>query len=482
MNTPSQSSSNGHAGRPSAAAPVSLWKKIFFLFDDVESRFPLFFYLACRFRFRLYTVSDIQHYQERRFRRIAEYAKTYSPYFSQLYEKMDIRTPGTVPTVNKKIMMENLTSYNTLGLTREEILEFCGEVERTRDFSKRYRGLNIGMSSGTSGNKGVELVTPREEAYLKAALFARYPFPEGEKINLAFILRVSAPAFSLNFLGHHLSYVSQLQSIDDIMQQLERIQPNVLSAPPSMLKLIANEVAKGRSTIHPKNIISYAEVLYPDVKAEIEAVFRATVYEIYKCTEGPIAVSCRSGSLHINEDLVLVETLNADGTVTPVGYPCQKMVVTDLHKKSQPIIRYELNDLVTISPESCPCGSRFRVIQSIQGRSDDLFWSKEKNTGTWQFIFPDYISRAIITASDHIEEFQVIQQSPEDVFVRLLLKDGVSEEEFDQAPVRSAIEKVFASYHCPRPRVTIVYEKPEVNPRSLKLIRIHRAFTPEGLL
>ena len=407
---------------------------------------------------------------------IAEYAVIHSNFFKRYYANFDLNNFSSLPTVNKKMMMENLTEYNTVGLTEKEILDFCLEIEKTRDFSKRLKGLNVGMSSGTSGNKGIEVVTPREENYLKAALLARFDFPKDKKINLAFILRVSTPAFNLNMFGHKLTYISQLNTIEEINSQLKKLQPNVISAPPSMLKIIAKEVEGGRLIVKPIRLVCYAEVLYPDVKDYLVKVFKCPVHQIYKCTEGPIAISCKYGSLHINEDLVLVETLNNDGTITMPGLPCQKLIVTDLHKTSQPIIRYELNDIITISLNKCSCNSSFRVIEKIQGRADDIFWAKSIKTDEWQYIFPDYISRAIIVASEDIDEYQVIQNSPDDVLVRLQLKNGNDSSHFDKNTIINNINNVFTSYKCRQPKISIVFEKPEFNTNSNKLIRIHRNF------
>lgn len=446
------------------------------IFSDLETKNFLLFYFLCKFRFKYFNKKNIKEYQSRRVKMVVKYAVAHSKFFKKHYSKYNLSNFYSLPTVNKKIMMENLTEYNTVGLTRNEILNFCLEIEKTRDFSKRLWGLNIGMSSGTSGNKGVEIVTPSEENYMKAALFARFDFPKDKKINLAFILRVSAPAFNLNKFGHRLTYISQLNSIDAIRNQLSVLQPNVISAPPSMLKILAKEVENGRLSVKPLRLICYAEVLYPDVKDYLIKVFKCAVHQIYKCTEGPIAISCKYGSLHINEDLVLVETLNKDGTITTPGQPCQKLIVTDLHKKAQPIIRYELNDIITINPGKCACGSSFRIIENIQGRADDIFWAKNINTNEWQYIFPDYISRAIITSSEDIDEYQVIQNSPDDVLVRIQLRDGVNHDSFDSNKIIKNINNVFISYKCKQPKTSIVFGKPEFNKNSNKLIRIHRNF------
>lgn len=446
------------------------------IFRDIETRNFAIFWLLCRLRFKFYSEKQIRRYQERKIRSLLSHSIRKSPFFEGYYKGHDLNKFSSLPVVNKKIMMDNLTGYNTVGLTKEQILDFCLEVEKSRDFSKRLKGFDIGMSSGTSGNKGVEIVSRREERYMKAALFARFDFPKGEKFNLAFILRVSAPAFSLNKFGHTLTYISQLGTVEEICRQLEKVNPNVISAPPSMLKILAREKEHGRLTVQPKRIISYAEILYPDVKSYLHRIFQCPVHEIYKCTEGPIAITCRHGSLHINEDLVLIETLNEDGTETLPGNPCRKLIITDLHKTSQPIIRYELNDIITISPGRCPCGSSFRVIEKIEGRSDDLFWARNAETQSWQFIFPDYISRAIISSSEKIDEYQAIQNSPDDILVRIKLKDRSMQEHFEEEVLINNIGEVFREYHCNPPRVKILFEEPEINRNSNKLIRMRRNF------
>jgi putative adenylate-forming enzyme len=447
----------------------------FMIFSVIETNFAPLFYFTCKYRFNHASRKDIENYQLKKARKVAKYAVKNSKYYRNLYRGRDLNDVWSLPTTNKKVMMENLTDFNTAGLTKKEILDFCLEVEKSRDFSRRLKGISIGMSSGTSGNKGVEITTPREERYLKAALFSRFNFPKKEKVNLAFILRVSSPAFNLNLFGHKLTYVSQLNSIGNIVQQLEKIGPNVVSAPPSMLEILAKELTERRLRIRPQMLISYAEILYPETKKYLKDIFGCPISEIYKCTEGAIAISCKNGNLHINEDLVAVQLLNFDGTPTKPGEPSHKMIVTDLHKTSQPIIRYELNDIITVSQKPCGCGSHFRVIEKIEGRSDDLFWGKRKGTEENQFIFPDYIRRAIITASDKVEDYQAIQKNFDEVLVRIDPKPKSEKFELIKK-IEDNIKEVFSSYKCENPKIQVVFEKPSANEHSGKLIRIHREF------
>jgi phenylacetate-coenzyme A ligase PaaK-like adenylate-forming protein len=149
------------------------------------------------------------------------------------------------------------------------------------------------------------------------------------------------------------------------------------------------------------------------------------------------------------------------------------MLVTNLVKKALPFIRYELNDVVTIRKEPCHCGSSFRVIESIQGRVDDIFWAPHVSGG-YQFIFPDYIRRAIISSSDTILDYRVVQERPDRVVVHLRLEPYADEDETARM-VRERLEDVFQEYGCEAPSVIVRGGLPERG-RGEKLIRVRRDF------
>ncbi|MFR2693157.1 MAG: hypothetical protein ACLTBV_21985 [Enterocloster bolteae] len=59
-------------------------------------------------------------------------------------------------------MMEHFDELNTVGIGREEALEFAVLAERQRNFSPK-QGLTVGLSSGTSGKQGIFLVSDDEK-------------------------------------------------------------------------------------------------------------------------------------------------------------------------------------------------------------------------------------------------------------------------------------------------------------------------------
>jgi putative adenylate-forming enzyme len=436
----------------------------------------LYFFLACKWRFKFMNFKKLEEFQLKKAQEIVKFAYKNSAFFHTHYKGYNLNDVWTLPITNKKLMMENLSDYNTLGFKKQDLIDFCLEIEKTHNYNRRFKGYNLAMSSGTSGNRGIVITSPQEENYLQAALFARFPLPRIIKIKWAFILRVSTPAFNVSKFGQRMTYISQLNTLENIERQLEDLNPNILSAPPSMLHILAKELNASRLNIKPKRIVSYAEVLTPEVKDEIEQTFGVKVHQIYQCSEGPIAMSCKYGNLHIHEDLIYLQTLDFDGKSTNPGEPCYKMIITDLNKRSQPIIRFELDDSIIISESSCRCGSSFRIIEKIIGRTDDLFWAQRRDTDDLQCIFPDYIRRAIITSSDMIEDYQAIQKAYDQILIRILVEAECNAKENLINNVSKNIKSVFASYKCNEPDIKVIFEKPVRNPNSNKLIRIIRDF------
>ena len=435
----------------------------------------LFLFLGMRWRFPRAERKGLEARQLRLAVARARFAARRSPYFRELYRGMDIRDFFSLPTVGKREMMERLGDWTTSGIPREKIMDFCLAAEESRDFGRRLNGYVCVLSTGTSGARGVEMVSRREEILLKAAFLARFPLVAKERLRVAFILRVFSPGLKFHAFGHHVEYVDPLVPFQEMKRRIDEIDPNVLSGPPQALRLLAREKAKGRLSASPKRIVSYGETLWPDVRAEIAKAFGCRVDEIYKCTESAIAMPCGEGRLHVNEDLVLLETLDENGREVAPGRPCTRLLVTDLVKRSCPIIRYELNDIVTISKESCPCGSHFRVIESIQGRLDDLFWLPSATGEGLLPVLPDFIARAVVSYLPEALEWCAVEESPERVVVRVETEEG-GVSPGHEAALSARLATVFAAAGCVVPSIAVEGASTGAGDLDRKFRRVRRAF------
>lgn len=84
-----------------------------------------------------------------------------------------------------------------------------------------------------------------------------------------------------------------------------------------------------------------------------------------------MAYDCEEGWLHVNNDWVILEPVDADYDPTPPGEPSHTVRLTNLANQVQPIIRHDLGDTVVARPGPCPCGNPLLAIR-VQGRRDDV--------------------------------------------------------------------------------------------------------------
>jgi phenylacetate-coenzyme A ligase PaaK-like adenylate-forming protein len=162
----------------------------------------------------------------------------------------------------------------------------------------------------------------------------------------------------------------------EIVEQLNRFQPHFLAGYPSAIRLLAEEAVAGRLQIAPTRVAVGAEPLLPETRDAIERAFCGVdVADIWGSSEvGLAAFSPRRGTpLLLNDDLVILEPVDAEGRPVPVGVRSAKIYVTNLYNHALPIIRYEITDEVTMLDTPDPHGSGHRMIAPVQGRQDDLF-------------------------------------------------------------------------------------------------------------
>ena len=322
-----------------------------------------------------------------------------SPY----YAAIDGRELEDFPVIDKGEFMHRFDVINTLGIPRSVAEPVAERAERERDFTPTIDGVSVGLSSGTSGNRGIFMTTTHERARWVAAILDRVIGWSWRPRRAAFFLRANNNLYAA--AGSRLlqfRFFDLLEPTERHLPRLNDFRPDILIGQPSLLLALAAAVERQELSIGPQKIISVAEVLTPEDRAYLERVFALRLDEVYQCTEGFLAASCSEGNLHFNEDFLIVERKYLDESRTRF-HP----VITDLLRTSQPVIRYELNDIITVPDGPCPCGGPHQVIASIEGRSDDVLRFRDRQ-GVERAVFPDHFRRAIIGAHPGIRNYELV--------------------------------------------------------------------------
>lgn len=405
----------------------------------------LYHYFRAKWRMRMRRKS-LQKWQSKKRLVISQFARAHSQFYREHIGML----------LSKKIMMDHFSSFNTKNINKEEAFKLAISAERTRTFQASLNGVTIGLSSGTSGNRGLFLVSEEEKLSWCGNILAKVlPKAPWRRQKIALFLRANSTLYeTVDSKTLSFAYFDLLEAPEILQQKLKAFSPDILVAPPSMLLLLIGSCS-------PKRVVSVAEVLTAIDEKRLEKAFQQKIFQIYQCTEGFLGFTCSHGTLHLNEDLLIIEKEYIDEyRFIPI--------LTDLFRKTQPIIRYRLDDILVEKKTPCPCGCVFQAIERIEGRCDDLLYVALPYGGS-KPLFPDFVIRKIITASERIEEFEVVQTALHRWEIYLL-------PEFRDAVTKS-LHELFTVLDCLIPDLVFV-DSPFPRLPGAKLRRIRREYAP----
>ncbi len=393
--------------------------------------------------------SELEQWQDRQVKRHLKAILPRSPFYQRLYAGRSVEDWREFPTISKVEMMKHFNELNTVGLDRDRAFELALEAERSRNFVPTIGNVTIGLSSGTSGNRGLFIVQPKETFAWAGNMLAKIlPGSLLDRHRAALFLRANSNLYGSVATGRFsFAFFDLLEPMSTLIHRLQEFSPTLLVAPPSVLRRLAEAQRDGKINLRPIRIFSVAEVLEPEDKAFIEEWFQVPVFQIYQATEGFLGVSCVHGTLHLNEDIVVIQKEWLDEKRRKFS-----PVITDFRRRTQPILRYRLNDILTERAIPCPCGSVFTAIESIEGRCDDMFLFRVEGTQKTIEVFPDFIRRAIITSSPAITEYRAIQDINGDIEIQLAV--DFSQQSCTEIRVRENFQQLCTTLGCVIPKIS----------------------------
>jgi phenylacetate-coenzyme A ligase PaaK-like adenylate-forming protein len=193
---------------------------------------------------------------------------------------------------------------------------------------------------------------------------------------------------------------------DEVLAAVAEARPTHLVGYASVIGRLARDGCAGQLDIQPVRVSTNSEPLEEEDREAIADAWGAPVHNVWGSTEiGVHAVGCGHGAgLHVCEDEVVLERVDADGMPVAPDQPAARTLATGLANRTFPFIRYDLGDEVTMLPGGCPCGSSMTRVAGIVGRRDDDFRYGPQ-------MIPASVFRHVLGTSPEISEYQVRQTS-----------------------------------------------------------------------
>ncbi len=374
-----------------------------------------------------WTRQQLEAYQAGALHHLRQYAYERSPFYQKFHKGLTGQPLHELPILTKALMMEHFDELVTdRSLHLKEVRAFATQGEAGQRYKNRYW---VNATSGSSGQPGFFLFDEAEWTYILAS-FARGQEWSGVRINLTQRQRMATVASISPW--HMSSQVSATvkswwrpslrvpasQPLSKTVDELNGWQPEVLIAYASMARILAEEQLAHRLHINPKIVYVASEVLTAQTRKRAAEAWSDEPFNQYAATEtASIAAehqSCRH--MHFFEDLVITENVDEHNRPVPPGEYGAKILVTTLFSRTQPLIRYEINDSIRVSTKSHDCGMPFAVLDSIQGRVEDTLTLPSLSGGEVT-IRPLVLNRIMDIVP--VSGWQVIEQADNGLIVLL---------------------------------------------------------------
>jgi phenylacetate-CoA ligase len=393
---------------------------------------------------------QLERFQQERLTELAGFARERSPFWR---ERLPSGAPAleSLPVLTKSELMERFDELVTdRRLRRDELLDHLSRIDGDVLHLGEYRAMT---TSGSSGRKAVFVYDRRGWSDVASMFLRRSAWvglrPRMPRARFAMIGGGSPTHMSrrgartMDVGIHRLLSLSVTQPIDELAASLNRFDPQFMNVYPSTARLLADEQLAGRLRLRLENLTTNSEPLTPELRERLERAFGTRPTDFYATTEGLYGSECEHGSMHLFDDMCIVENLDDDGEAVPPGEVGTRLLVTNLFNRTQPLIRFEISDLIAIDPEPCPCGRSLMRLRSLEGRAEDVIRLGDVAVHPLQF--------AIVTADPDVREFQVVQEG-ETLRLRVALRDGSNGAE---ERLRERVRGRLSELGVPQPDVTV---------------------------
>jgi phenylacetate-coenzyme A ligase PaaK-like adenylate-forming protein len=385
-----------------------------------------------------WSASRLEGERQRALRSLLAFAMEHSPFHADRLAGTDpagfteAQLPS-LPVMTKKDMVAEFSDVVTdRRLSTDLVDRYLTAVDQGADdyLLDGYRVVNTSGSSGLRGSYVYDwdawttlgLMASRS----RLAMLDGSPRPPGsETVNLF----GSGPTTLSSAMGAFLAppddpfiHLPMSTPVPELVKVLEATRPVVLQAYPTALDLLIHEARFDRLHIAPRYVESGGELLTERTRAGVREVWGAEVDDCWGLSEGIYAFSCPvAGGMHLPDDLIIVEAVDLDGTPVASGEPAGKVYITNLYNRTQPLIRFEVADGLTVFEGPCACGSSHRRIDALTGRNDAVF-----EYGDGVRIYPMVLGFALEKERGLIE-YQV-RQTRRGVAIRAIVEPSIPAE------------------------------------------------------
>lgn len=308
-----------------------------------------------------------------RLRALVDHAARRSPLLRQRLAGLEGAPLDELPVLTKDDLVDRFDELVTDPALRRADLE---ALVRSPAGGGRHLGrYRVAVSSGSTGRPAIIAFDPREWAGLLAASASQRRLAgatggRSAKVGSPSPWHLSAQVgATLADPRRPTLRLPVTTPLPELVAALDRFAPEVLTAYPSVLALLA-----GPLLTRPQRVFAGGEVLTAATRRAVADAWGTEPLDQYMTTEaGPVAGECEAGAgMHVLDDHVIVEVVDEHRRAVAPGVFGASVLVTALSSRTVPLLRYELADRACLAVGGCPCGRPGPRIAGIAGRAREV--------------------------------------------------------------------------------------------------------------
>ncbi|OQB43901.1 MAG: Phenylacetate-coenzyme A ligase [Parcubacteria group bacterium ADurb.Bin159] len=343
------------------------------------------------------------------------------PYYRKIFGEINIVKNNQV----------DLSKFGKIPILTKDLIRKNQKDLISKDYKKRKHYWN---SSG--GSTGEPLKLLQDETYRKwsnatEAYYYNNMLNINERIVKKILLwgserdlfegSIGFRAKISNWLNNRITLNSFKMTEKDIKSYIDIInssKPKLIRGyAGSLYELCKYAERKNLKIYTPKILISAAETLRDEMREKIEKIFKTKLYDFYGSREvGAMAGECKNNFMHIFMFNNYMEILDMNNQPAEEG----KIIITNLHNYSMPLIRYEIGDTAIGDPKQCQCKNILPTLKKITGRITDHFVLKDET-----LIYGEYFTH-LFYLKEWVKTFQVIQEDYEKIKILMVLEKKIN--------------------------------------------------------
>jgi phenylacetate-CoA ligase len=362
----------------------------------------------------------IEELQAQRLRALIQYAYDRTAYYRRVLDERgirprDIRSAADLPelpVLTRDIIRNHMAELRVSGIPERNLrhastsgstgtpLEFYSTVDDQVGHGFA-RGLRARQTAGVRlGDRAVSIRFPRGRL---TADHARY-----HNLTRRFRRTVEFDSRAVT-----------IETFPVVIEALRRTRARALGGYPGTLALLAAWLQDNDVSPPPlRAVFSGGEQLRQEQRQLIRAAFGAEPYSRYSAHECyEMAMECPEHSgMHIAAEDMVIEIVDDEGRPVSPGQE-GAVLVTNLHNRALPFIRYDIGDFAAMMDGDCACGRGLPRLCDLVGRRCDVIVTPSgrqvsgTSLGTGRF------------ALLQVRQYQVVQERVDSILVRIVPQD-----------------------------------------------------------